>query len=140
MAAILPLTTREPDSGGLRGEDDGYGRERFVPPYVRGAVSDYSGDIPPRPAERPEDPMPEAYRDGSAEGPGSEADYLRPSWPPPGYSDGPDYRLAGPVPPHSPGRHGKYAGELPLAADRRDPDPAGDFDLRPEDYPAWPDR
>jgi hypothetical protein len=135
-----PLTAREADSGGHRRDDDGYGQERFVPPYVRGAVSDYSGDIPPRRADRPAEPMPDAYRGGPPAGPGGQDEYLRPSWPPPGYSDGPDYHLAGPGPQHSPGRHGKYPGEPPSADDRPDPEPAGDVDWEPGDYPAWPDR
>jgi hypothetical protein len=135
-----PLTGRETDSGSHRRDDDGYGQERFVPPYVRGAISDYSGDISPRRAERPAEPMPDAYRGGPPAGAGSQDDYLRQPSPSPGYSDGPDYHLAGPGPQHSPGRHGKYPGEPPSADDRPEPDPAGDFDWAPGDYPAWPDR
>jgi hypothetical protein len=134
-----PLAGRETDSGTHRRDDDGYGQERFVPPYVRGAVSDYSGDISPRRAERPAEPMPDDYRGGLPADTGSQDDYLRQSSPSPGYSDGPDY-LAGPGPQHSPGRHGKYPGEPPSADDRPGPDPAGDFDWSPGDYPAWPDR
>jgi hypothetical protein len=134
-----PLAGRETDSGTHRRDDDGYGQERFVPPYVRGAVSDYSGDISPRRAERPAEPMPDDYRGGLPADTGSQDDYLRQSSPSPGYSDGPDY-LAGPGPQHSPGRHGKYPGEPPSADDRPRPDPAGDFDWSPGDYPAWPDR
>jgi hypothetical protein len=135
-----PLTGRETDSGSHRRDDDGYGQERFVPPYVRGAVSDYSADISPRRAERPAEPMPDSYRGGLPAGAGSEDDYLRQSSPPPGYSDGPGYHLAGPGAQHSPGRHGKYLGEPPPADDRPEPDAAGDFDWAPGDYPAWPDR
>lgn len=123
-----PLS-REPDSGGLRG-DDGYGQERFVPPYVRGAVGDYSDDIPPRQA----DPMRDAYRGGPAADPGGEPDYLRQSWPPPGYSDDPDYRLGGSPPEHSAGRHGKYRPEPRSADAYPDLGPVPDYDAGPDDY------
>jgi hypothetical protein len=135
-----PLRGRETDSGAHRRDDDGYGQERFVPPYMRGAASDYSGDISPRRAERPAAPMLDDYRGGLPGGASSQDDYPRQSSPSPGYSDGPDYHLAGPGSQLSAGRHGKYPGEPPSADDRPEPDPAGDFDRAPGDYPAWRDR
>jgi hypothetical protein len=103
-----PPEPREPDSGGHRGSGGGYGQERFVPPYVQTAVGDYSSDIPARPGERPDDPMPEAYWADPPGGPSEDPDYLSGPWPPPGYSDGPRYRLADAAGQHSRGRHGKY--------------------------------
>ena len=125
-----PLSPREPDSGGVGRDDDGYGQERFVPPYVRGAVGDYSGDIPPRTA----DPMRPAYRGGPDSEPGGEPDYLHESWPPPGYSDGRDYRLAESPPEHSAGRHGKYRPAARPADGYPDLDPVPDYDSGPGDY------
>ena len=135
-----PLQPREPDSGGHRGDDGGYGQERFVPPYVRGAVGDYSSDIPARPGERPDDPMPEAYRPGPAGGPSEDDDYPPGPWPPPGYSDGPRYRLPGAAGQHSGGRPGKYRPARDPADGQYEPDPLTGIDSASRDYPAWPRR
>lgn len=135
-----PPGPRDRDSGAHRGDDGGYGQERFVPPYVRGAVSDYSDDIPARPGERPQDPMPGAYRGGGAGGPSDDDDYPPESWPPPGYSDGPRYRLPEAGRPHSPARPGKYRAGHEPADGQYEPDSLTGIDPAAHDYPAWPRR
>jgi len=143
--AYQPSAPAEHDSATHRGDDDGFGQERFVPPYVRGAVGEYPSDIPPGPAGRPDDPMQSAYRGDPLAGPSSEPDYLQQPWPPPGYSDGSQYRLADQQPGpedgsaawHSPGRHGRYPPPADAAGEQPDLDPQPDIDALPRDYPAW---
>jgi hypothetical protein len=144
----LPPGPGEQDPSGLRGDDTGYGQQRFVPPYVRGTVGEYGGDIPGRPPGRPDDPIRAAYRGDPEPGPSQPENYLRQPWPESDYSEGPRYRLAdqqsapgGSTPGrHSPGRHGNYL---------REPDPgdqdyeAGlppDIDGATGDYPTWRSR
>jgi hypothetical protein len=135
----------EPDSAGHRRDDSEYGQERFVPPYVRGSVSEYSGDIPRHPAGRMDDPAQPAYRDGPAASRSGPADGPREPWPPPAYSDGPGYRLGveperspdEPVVPHSAARHGKYPPPGNTAGQPGYLDQPEDFDALTDDYPAW---
>jgi hypothetical protein len=126
----------EPDFAGHRGDDGGYGQERFVPPYVRGAVGDYSSDIPAWRGDGAEDPMPEAYRAGPPGGLTEDPDYPPEPWPPPGYSDGPRYRLPEEAGQHSRGRDGKYFPGDDPADERYAPDPLTGIDSAPRDYPA----
>lgn len=128
----------EPDSSAHRGGGSGYGQERFVPPYVRGAVGDYSDDIPARPGDRPDDLLPESYRAGPSGGPPEDPHYPPESWPPPGYSDRPRYRLPDTDGPHSHGRHGKSQYRQDPAGAQYDPDPLAGIDSGTSDYPVRP--
>ena len=143
----LPAGPAEPEFPGLPGGAD-YGQQRFVPPYVRGAVGEYGSDIPVRPAGRTEDPIRGAYRSEPVPDPSQAEDYLQRPWPETSYSDGPEYRLADPGSSpggsgsarHSPGRHGNY----PAEPDPPDPQyqtrlPA-DIDELTRDYPTWRSR
>jgi hypothetical protein len=111
-------------------------------------VSEYGSDIPGRPAGRPGDPIPPAYRNDPLPGPSPAEDYPREPWPESDYSDRPQYRLADEESApggtasgrHSPGRHANYL---------REPDPgdqdyeAGlspDNDALTRDYPSWRSR
>jgi hypothetical protein len=125
-----------------------YSQERFVPPYVRGAVGEYGSDIPARPATRPEDPIRGAYRSDPLADPSHAEDYPRRPWPESGYSDGPQYRLAdrgsrssgSGQGRHSPGRHGNYPPEPDPADPEYQTGLPGDIDERTDDYPGWRQR
>jgi hypothetical protein len=135
----------EQESAGHQRDDSDYGQERFVPPYVRGSVSEYSGDIPRHPAGRMDDHPPPAYRDPLAASRSGPADSPRDPWPPPGYSDGPGYRLGSeperspdePAAPPSAGRHGKYPLPGNTAGQPGYLDQPEDFEALTDDYPAW---
>ena len=125
--------------------EPGYSQERFVPPYVRGAVGEYGSDIPARPAGRQEDPIRGAYRSDPVPDPSQADDYQRRPWPETGYSDDPQYRLAdeGSRPGgsgsgrHSPGRYGNYPAEPGPADPQYQTGLPGDIDELTHDYPAW---
>jgi hypothetical protein len=141
-------------AGGPGGSDyspsggPGYSQERFVPPYVRGAVSEYPSDIPARPAGRPEDPIRGAYRGDPLADPSPPEDYPRRSWPEGSYSDGQQYRLADRQSRsggsgqgrHSPGRHGNYAPEPDPADSEYQTGLPSDIDESARDYPGWRQR
>jgi hypothetical protein len=133
------------ESAGHRRDDGDYGTERFVPPYVRDSVSDYSGDIPARPAGRPAEPPRMAYRDESPAGRSVPADNPREPWSPAGYSEEARYRLGADGDrspddlgqPHSAGRHGKYLPPDNTAGQRGYLDQPEHFDALTDDSPAW---
>jgi len=135
----------EQESAGHQRDDSDYGQERFVPPYVRGSVSEYSGDIPRHPAGRMDDHPPPAYRDPLAASRSGPADSPRDPWPPAGYTDGPGYRLGSeperspdePAAPPSAGRHGKYPLPGNTAGQPGYLDQPEDFEALTDDYPAW---
>jgi hypothetical protein len=138
----------EQELPGLRGDDAGYGEQRFVPPYVRGAVGEYGSDIPARPAGRPGDPIQPAYRSDPVPGPSLAEDYLREPWPEPGYSDRPQYRLADEESApggttsgrHSPGRHSNYPREPEPGDQDYEAGLPPDNDALTRDYPTWRSR
>jgi hypothetical protein len=140
----LQVPAEQESAGHLR-DDSEYGQERFVPPYVRGSVGEYSGDIPRRPAGLPDALAPAAYRDEPAPSPSGLTETQREPWQPAGYSDGPGYRLGAeperspeePALPHSAGRHGKYLPADNPAGQRGYLDQSADFDALTDDYPAW---
>lgn len=144
----LPPGPGEQELSGLRGDDPGYGQQRFVPPYVRGTVGEYGSDIPARPPGRPDDPIRAAYRSDPVPGPSQPEDYLRQPWPESDYSDGPQYRLAdqqsGPGGStsgrHSPGRHGHYLREPDPGDQDYEAGVAPDIDAATRDYPTWRSR
>ncbi len=133
------------ESAGHRRDDGDYGTERFVPPYVRDSVSDYSGDIPPGPAGRAADPARPAYRDEPPAGRSVPADNPREPWPSAGHSEEARYRLGTDGDgspddlgqPHSAGRHGKYLPPDNTPGQRGYLDQPEDFDALTDDSPAW---
>jgi hypothetical protein len=134
--------------GPAQPDEQDYGQQRFVPPYVRGAVGEYASDIPARPASRPDDPIRGAYRGDPLADPSQAEDYQRRPWPDGGYSDDPQYRLAdrGSRPGgsgtgrHSPGRHGNYPPEPDPADPEYQPVVPADNDELTRDYPTWRQR
>jgi hypothetical protein len=133
------------ESAGHSRDDGHYGTERFVPPYVRDSVSDYSSDIPPRPAGRAAEWARTAYRDAPPADRSVPADNPRAPWPPAGYSEEARYRLGADgdrspddlEQPHSAARHGKQMPADNTAGQRGYLDQPEGFDALTDDSPAW---
>jgi len=141
-------------AGHRRGDEDdvaadGYGDERFVPPYVRGGPGEYGSDIPPQSADLLDDPRGAAYREDLRHSRSQSADYDPDPWAGEGYSDGPSYRLAdrpagsddGSAGRHSASKDGGYQGPQSAAgSDLGYGGTAGEIDESTRDYRLRPVR